>query len=559
MRKDQTNPAPNLAEIIRKRVADAYDRQEHRLIYDEMCYLHGVDSGIAHEDGKGSGRFHLYPSVRAVTKEIGRTQKTLKAAAAAQSRLMSATVMPEIAGVDSVRRELIRQYWLTRYQGTKSKHGSIQGPSRKAWLEGWLHGKGAVELGVVDGKDGRQRLHGRHCPATQIITDPYESDPRESRWVCFVYAIDPYEAEAKWGTEVVRRNLRTIEVGHGLESRRHQYVLVANYWDLGIGDDAPTRATFVGDIHVKPMETGRNVFEIIPAAWMVGLLLPNMLGPIGQVAMQRSAEMMINQILTAMRKRLSQPSFTYVAPDAFTPEAWEDMRQGRTERVLELENVIAQGTAVAGTTQAAQIDPMFLPMLQFAEQEFAEQSGMNEIDRGAGGRVERTKYEVALMQSATEANRSGAVFSTIGYLRDLMDVSFRIAKGYDREEWVATYQGKPLLVNNPTAPTTAMSQVLKDLPQIVVDQAALTAPDNQLKRAQELAHLKELAPFVGQTVNPETFMRRMFEVLGIGEAEAWLMKPQPAQQNELPGTPGDNAQAGEMSPEMLAAAAAGEI
>lgn len=543
---------------IRDRVKEAYDRAAHRLIWEEMAYTHGVPPECLSSDGGGGGGcFFLFPDVRTNAKKIGQTNKTLKAATAAQSRLMSAMVAPELSGIDPIRRELIRQYWARRFTGTRDKLGGLEIACRSAWMEGFLHGYGCVELGVVNGQEG-QRVYGRHIPATQVIWDPHARDPREATWVCFVKAVNPEEAAARWTAEQIKGLVRTQQVKGGTETRKHEYVLVATYYDLGIGNAEPTQAIFLGDIDKPAAEVKRNPFGFIPAAWMVHTLLPGMREPIGQVAMQRSSEMMIQQIIEAMTKKLNQPSFTFMATDSFTEESQELIRAGKTERVLELTKE-ADARTVSGITQPAIMDPVYMPLLNFFMQEFGELANFDETNRGGGARIERTKYEVAMSQAASEANRSGAVYGTMRYLQSMMEAVFRIGKDYDREPWTAIYNGRPIPMNDPKQPTSSLSVVLKDMPEVLVDQQALTAPDNQLKKQQEMSQLQQLAPYVGKLINPETFVRRMLDVLGISEADSWMQMPEVPQgtQEGLPGTPGDVIAGGQLSPEMIAAMAAG--
>jgi|GEM_PF-3727518 len=501
---------------------DMFDRDFYNAVLEEQRYAFGGGDSFAVGTGD-FGDMPISPDVTSFYNKVGKVRMSMQAAMVAQSRVMSIEPEPGWTGLDEINVEVRKKWWHYRYHGMGG--GDPWGQAiQDAWMDGRQHGVGALESGLETNREtGLQRVTVGHVPALQVLWDPAARDPRRSRYAAVVKFLPFAVACARYGREHCERHKREEVANSGRGAKLMPYVPVTEFWSREFGDAEPTMAVTIGGLNNKPMRVRRNEFGGIPLAWMVHFLAPGMRKPIGQVALQRSAEEQIGDIIEYLKEVLATaPGMTMMRTDLLNPEQLERWREGAEISIFELDG--DPGGLPAWHIPGPQVDSSAVKLLEMMMQEFGRMSGLSEIDRGGTLQGDKTKFEIAQMQNAVSQNMSGTTFQTVRFLREAMTKVFDIAKRFDRDPFEVTVKGEIIAMNDPEDLNSQISAWLREPAQLVLTAESLTSQDDEAKRMRRMAQLERMAPYIGQLYHPFQFATEFLRTLGIQDVDKWLMQ-----------------------------------
>lgn len=508
---------------ITERLKQAYDRTWYEAVYREMLHTYGQDYASGHS-ATGSV-FTLFPDVTAETEKVGQVRKTLRAAVVARARLMSSEPEPELGGLDEIESQIWKGFWSARWRGEGDRYGSYAPDAQDAWLDGWMHGIGCLQVGMatVDkAGESYQKVTVRHSSLTCTVWDPVVRDPRQSRFVAFAHVMAAEDARNRFGEHVANHVQKW--------ANQWEYVLLFEYFDVGIGGEGPKHAWIAGDLGNSPFVVRPNPFgATLPAVWMTNVLMPGMRRHIGQVALQRATETAINQVVEYIRKVFKRgPGQRFVNTLAVPSEQVGLLRQGNPDQILEYSPVGGEGTPMF-EARASEVPVHALQLLEKMEQEFNEAAGQSELERGTLASGNRTAYEIETLQAAVAANNGGVTFFTTTFLRELIEKVYAIGRQYDTCPFDVMVMGEPVTFNDPEDKRSWMSLILQKPVKVTVGSEALTAADNDSKRLRRLALLEKAFPLVqAGVVDAHKYARYLLQTLGMADVETWLAQ-QPVQ------------------------------
>lgn len=505
-------------------IQEAWDKNWYDAVLGEQVYAYGGVQQTSGSAGMGWDQMPISPDVTSTYQEVGKVRLSLQAAYVAQSRIMSSEPEPGFEGLDEIEITVRQGYWRNRYHGLSG--GQPWGQSgQDVWMDGRQHGVGAMQIGLETNRDTElQRTACQHVPILQMMWDPKARDPRRSEYVAAVKFLAPEVAFARYGRLHCERHVRTYPIsGDSRMGRQVSVVPVIEFFSTWIGDREPTEAICIGNLSSKPMAVKSNSVGI-PFAFMVHFLCPGMRKPIGVVAMQRSAEEQINDVIGYLKAVLAMaPGQTYVNTKALDPEQVEGWKNGQSYSVMEVTDEQLT-SAPAWHVPGPEVDSSAVKLYELMTQEFGRQSGLSELDRGGSLQGDKTKFEVAQMQSAVAQNMGGTTFQTVRFLREWMVKVFQVGKMYDRDRFSLTLKGEAIELNVAGEFDSHISKWLSKEAPLVLAAEDLTSADDESKRMKRMAQLERLAPLVGRGIDPLQYVTEMLRTIGIQDVEKWLQK-----------------------------------
>lgn len=304
------------------------------------------------------------------------------------------------------------------------------------------------------------------------------------------------------------------------------------------------------------MANRKNPFGRIPGAFMRHTMLSGVGRPLGQVAMQQSPERLMNRILDMMLERTKQgPGMMYMNPALLTQESQEALRRGDYAKILEMAGPDTTNPPV-GYVALPSTDGALLQMYDKAEQMFDEH-GVARTEAGQLSTREKTKYEIQQAMAQARQGRGNLAHQTLVYLRDLMRVTFEIARDFDRDPFLAHVFGEAVEMNG-ESPTSSLGYAFKEDAEIQLGTAALTNEDDSVKRAAMQEQLAGIAPYVqGGHLSLKRFLEETLRAAGFTDTEQW-MDAEPAQPAQGASGPQDGMAPGQEDPVAAMAAMLGQ-
>ena len=179
------------------------------------------------------------------------------------------------------------------------------------------------------------------------------------------------------------------------------------------------------------------------------------------------------------------------------------------------------------------LDANLLQYLQYQANSYSVESGLSELDRGVMQSRRTTATEVDYVQNISNANRGHEALQVTLFLRRLAELVFFIGRKFDRAPITIKLKGNSVKLNDPSVPDSWLDNIIGESEyRVLVDTEALTSTDSRYKKAMELASLRELAPLVGQTIDPIAYTKKVLELVGDSNYDDWLIQPQ---QPQMPG------------------------
>ncbi|MBS1721397.1 MAG: hypothetical protein JSS66_00150 [Armatimonadetes bacterium] len=518
---------------ISLRLQQSFDPLYYQGLYEELCYAYGSELGS--DIQTVAGRVPIYPDIRAQWVESGSTRKILTTSYMAVSRYISSEPCPsDFEGLDPILTQVRQEFWRSRYRGDLDSTGHWSREVADTWHEGDVLGVGCIRVGLTtDRRSGLQKVTVRHSPILQTLWDCHEKNPYRSKYVAFATLMSPEEASAIYGEQRVKPFIQTL--GNYGTGTGYQVVRIWEYFDVGIGRCKPTKATFIGDISGDPIKVEPNPFGILPCSWYINFLPDHCKRPIGRIAMQRPSQDAINDVMHYLRKNFqSGQGIDIVDTNSLSEEGLEQWRSGDPDAIIETDKALDTPPILRVPGRA--VPQGVLEYLAEVTKEFNSTSNFSELDRGALLNSKRTATEIATLQNALNLNTSLTTKNTLEYLETLMRVVYEIAKQWDRAPVTVKIDGRSLKLNDPSEPISQLHKYLEQEARIVLSSDVVTAEDDRLKRMEAQQTLMQLLPLVGQSIDPEWFVRQLLEAAGVKDIDAAIQQTQQGQTvGQMPG------------------------
>ena len=517
---------------VKERILAGFDRKYYDSIYTQQCYAFGQkwDSKPSYlAESSASDDIPIYPDVRVTHLAIGQSRRILNASIRTLSRVLSRAPEPKFPQVDEVTNEVRRTFWLANANGNRGVPTRWLQQLQYAFVEGDTLGVGCVKHGLrTHPRSGRQMVDMRHVPVLQTIWDPFEFDPRNSKWAA-VASYVPYEvAKNLWGKKKADRHKR--EWTTTVDSRSAQFVRVIEYWDVGYAGDGPAYCIFVGDL--EDGEVGENDLGFIPLSFCVNYVAPGMRRPIGRAVMQMSSQELINDIEKYLRVTMKRgPAIDIYMEEMFDEAALARWRAGDSSQPLAIKEGMVDDVRKAFTRIGA-MDPGqgALALFAIAERQHNDDSNQTEQSRGnaLGGRT--TAREVSALVSKVNENASLTDQQANEFLVDAVKNTMSAALAGDAHPVSLDIFGSNILFNDPSDPMMDIANWLsEDSGTVLIDLESTSAEDDLLKRQVKKEDLMFLSPLVGVTLDPDTYSEEMLEAIGEKDIERWRIKQAPQQ------------------------------
>ncbi len=515
---------------LAERILQGYDRDHYDGIYAQMNYAFGNKwrTGPSYISTRfGNDEIPVYPDITVRKLEIGQSRRILNASHASLSRVLSRPPLPKFPQVDEVTEEVRRQFWLANANGNRGVPTKWLKQMQYAYVEGDTLGVGAVLHGMrTHPVSGLQIVDMLHVPALQVVWDPFESDPRNSKWVCVIRYLPAEVAEKRFGKSAVADHVRDWTVTSG--GKGAKFVRVFLYFDTGYAEDEPIKAVFVGDL--KDGKIKANDIGIIPVSFCVNYVAPGMRRPMGRVPMQMSTQEMINELERTMRDTIRKgAALDIYDPSVFDSDSIKRWKKGDKNADLEIDqSQVDDIKKIFMRIPGKEIPQTLLAFWGIQEEQYDSDSNQSDARRGQSAGSRTTAKEISLIQSNVNANSSLTGQMAVEFLQDAVSDSMHVALS-DLHPVDLDILGKNILFNDPEDSLSQMHHFLSEPSKVIIDLDAATAQDDAMKKQERVAELSVLEPWVipQPMLDPAKYQEELLEAIGVKNVQSWIVQPQP--------------------------------
>ncbi len=507
---------------IQNRVRQSYDRAYYDGIYKRQLFQLGQEwtSGIDKQELWDA--VPTYDDVRISSLRVGESMRILNTGYITMSRTMGKDPDPSFPHNDRTTAEIKRQFFLRADDRPGVDEGEWADVYPFAFSEGDQFGVGCVQIGLTKQKGtGRRAVTLQHVPLLQCLWDRFARNPAASRWAAVVHYMAPEDVKRLYGGKALDGNVR--QWNDGFDDQIYDVVRVIEYWDTGFGGGEPTYAVFVGNltgVGNKPVVHVRNVFEIIPLAFMTNYIVPGMKRPIGRVHMQQASQELINQIERRMIDIVSRGgSIDLIDEEAIDPSDWQLMLNGDKTARLRVTKQLQQNPWTR--IPAQEIEEGMLTLYSLMERQYQADSGLSEMDRGALSGVRRSATEIATMDTRLSLNQAWPQRQAAKFLRRVIERVLHVASVADEVPVDVYVNGALITLNLPGEPMSDVSNWLSQPSPVLISPESLTGEEDQQKMQRRLAFLTNMAGLglVGSTIDPVWFTEEYLKAGGKDEAK----------------------------------------
>lgn len=512
-------------EEIKERVLSGYDRAYYDGLYSQMAYAFGEkwNANSPYVSGAGySDDIPVYPAITAHLLEVGQSKRILETSYTILARVLSRAPSPDSPHVDEWTEEVRRQYWLANANGQRGLPTKWLKQLQYAFVEGDSLGVGCVKHGLRSHPhSGLQLAELQHVPVHQAIWDPFEFDPRNSKWVAVVSYLPLDVAKSRFGSAADRHVSSWKPNPNAVDTK---FVRIIEYWDVGYAGKEPAYVLFLGDMDEGKVEPNERGF--LGVSFCVNYVAPGMKRPIGRVSMQMCTQELINDIERYLRISMQQgPPVDVYDPSHFDPDSIARWKAGDQGAALEIADSIVDDVRTAFTRLPGKEVPQgVLALLNVAEKQYTADSNLSELDRGSITRSRRTLGEIAILQNAVDLNASLVGQMAVEFLQDAVRHTFMVGAHGDRQPIEMEVFGQSVVFNQPDVPRSRIANFLTGNLDVIIDLEATTAQDEDEKSAQRVQQLQALAPLVGVNVDPGKWRDEILAAMGERNLESWAMK-----------------------------------
>lgn len=530
------------AEEIKENMLD-FDIEYQQSLYNQVSYAIGEKMkryGTGATAGS-AGEYPIFPDIQPRFLRVGQSRRILNTEFIGMARTLQTEPEPESPQVDKWTGEVRKQFFLERFR----KHEWSE-QFAMAFMDGEATGVGCVQIGMtIDPDTGMPCVDLYHHHSYNIIFDRHERTPTRARWVVAVHYLPMLEAAFRFGEKAAQYET-TVE--SGTDGRPMRTVRVFEYWDRGIAGRLPTKAVVLGDIGNDPILIEANPFgACLPFGFFTFFTPPGMKRPMGRIPMQMAMQEALNDLEAYLRKQLKQPDFTLLDSQSLDPSDLQRVISGDIPNYVRVLKPVIQGMQnPAVRVSSTGIHQAVIYLQEMYERQFTADSGTTEFDRGMQAQSSRTLGENQLVDARGGVQASWSELQLAKFYQRSIEKVFYIASRVDRSPVPIDVFGTNYTVNGDD-PDSMIQAWLEEPSVVVIDAQSLRRQDGQMKTAQRLAQLNELAPHVGMGIDPVWFVTEKLKAIGESDPREAMggSEQAPQQQTSLPpgGMMPDNGQA----------------
>lgn len=472
-----------------------------------------------------------YPDVPPRRKNLAKSNRILNTAVIAASRMMGSDPLPTWMDIDPMTHEFRQEAFQRRYREQEMQEDTLRG-----WWDGYNLGVGAVQTGFLD-KDGGQVPGTAHINVTCLAWDPLCPSPVESDWIAATRFLPLEDAQAMYPSIGTQRTCQLITNQMGISM---EVVRIVEYWHRGNVAFAPTYCVFAGQLDYGPVRHQSNPWgNMIPVALYVHLCPPGMQRPVGQVWLQMASQIQLHEIEADMHdKFINGKSIDLIDPSKMDKQDWKKVKKGE-QRFIKLEPG-TDGQVAFVRIPEQQIAAASLQLLQYMESRTQEESGMNDLERGAPLSGERSATEISVLDARSQMNQAYVARQTALYMTRFVTILSKAFKIGDTAPCLVEYDGQPYVINgmdDENLLELTMAAVFDQETMVRVDQDSLTTAQSlQRKRAKAADFMQVLQTPYAQGIPPEFALEVLMKNLGLDAEWAKLEgQLQQAQAMPMPG------------------------
>ncbi len=522
---------------IHAALREAYIPEYYSSLYRQIKYAFGErweeDGGPV---GGDDGDFPDFPAVKVRQLPIGQSRRILNAQFVDLARNMYSPGDPEFPDVDRLIGQVRKGFFRKR-----SEQGEWDTARAAAFMEGNGLGVGFLQMGVVTNpKTGKKRVHLRHSPTCLTLWDPHQPSAGNATYVCFVQDLPLNQAIATYGPSIeAHKTVTKTRTGHELRTVR-----IFEYYDMGLGRWDATACVIAGRMTNEPIRRKASPWrDRLPFAYYEHLLPPMAARPIGRIPLMMPTQEAINEIEAYLRTCSKKRPVDVIDPKFVDPNDLARVENG-TSNVLRALVPIPAGQKALDRIPAESISPTAMQLYGILQQQFNEDSGTTEYDRGGQPEGARTAFEARSIQQGTARQGGWTDKQAAAFAVRTVEVVEAAAIVGDEDPFELNVLGHTIPFNDPAQPASDIAGFLSMPTRVLVDEASLRKQDALQEGATRVQQLQALAPLVGGAIDPQWFAGEMLRAIGEQNPETALVKTPPSplpSGGEGPGVRGPGA------------------
>lgn len=513
-------------EQIIEQLREGMDKGHLSSLHNKLVYAFGDGESNEAPGNEDGNKFPVFPDIKRRVFKKGSSQRIMQALYIAISRMRSSEATADWPQVDKFTSESRKQAFLERAR--PDADGEWNEEITQGFEDGYQLGRGGVQVGVLtDRETGLQRVSMNHRAATATIGDRNQRNPTKGEYIGFIHQMPAAQASVMFGRDFVERHV-TQQRGSMPGPERH-IVPVCEYYSLGYGGGEPTHCFVPGGLEEDPVMVGANPFgRLIPHAWFVGFLPSGLREPVGLIDMQIQSQAALNELEAHVRRRVNQKDFLFIDPSQLHAEDVKDLEGLVGGNVKVIRTKLPQGRGIE-YIKAPDLSRATQMLIEMVERQYAQDSGLSEVDRSVQSSGQRTKFEVSQLVQRSDSNRAAVLFQTTNYLRRVIEMTMLVGGMYDRAPLPIDVFGHNVLINDPEDPAMSFESMMSEKSRAVVTSDALTADDDRSKRDSRKGDLSWLYEVTsGAIASSPKFMEEALRAISEQDASEWLdgMQPQ---------------------------------
>jgi len=528
--------------VLGERIRGGIDVEYMDSLYKQHSYVVGEpwNRAATAPHNNNDGQWPDYPDIVNRTLEIGASRVILNNQFIGFTKQTFATPKPTFPELDEVTATVRQQFFLKRWRGTGRVAAQWSSHTEPTIWDGRGLGIGFTKVcAVTNPETGKQFVTLQHYPVWHVVYDPHVRNPYEARWICFLTYLDPDEAAEKFGEKARDKKVRLQDDYSGLS---FDVVKVYEYYDVGIGGKKPCMAVYLGDLNSEPEFKKENPYNgCLPVALYTHLLIPQVRRPVGRIVQQIALQEARNQAERQLREYLKQFPAEVIDPSKVDPDDLREYIAGRKTK-LKLTGV-PEGPVITRTA-APEIPQTLLQQINILDRELTASSGITDAERGNLNPTQRTATENQLIDSRSQVGAGRDRQQTLLYYTHLVEKVLEVARLFDRDPVLLDIEGQNIVFNDPAEPASFIKHFLEEPSVVLIDTTEMDADIAKAEKAQEMALLNQLFPFVGTVIKPEFVAERALKALGVQNVDEALIR-----KDMTPAMPGAEGQ--QLPPEIM--------
>ena len=507
-------------EQIVEQLREGMDGNQLLSLHRKLVYAFGDGESNTVPDTVDGSAFPVFADIARRVFKKGSSQRIMQALYIAISRMRSSEATADWPQVNKFNSESRKQAFLARAR--PDSDGEWNEEITQGFQDGYQLGFGGVQAGLVtDRETGLQRVSMNHRAATATIRDRNQRNPTKSQYIGYIHQMPAAEASVKFGRDFVERHV-TQQRGSMPGPERH-IVPVCELFSLGYGGGEPTHCFIPGGLDEEPVNVEANPFgRLLPQAWFVGFLPNGLRDPVGLIDMQIQSQAALNDLEAHVRRRVNQKDFLFIDPSQLQTADVTDLESSVGGNVKVIRTKLPQGRGIE-YIQAPDLSRATQMLIEMVERQYAQDSGLSEVDRSVQSTGQRTKFEVNQLVQRSDSNRAAVLFQTTNYLRRVIELTMHIGGMYDQAPLPIDVFGHNVLINDPDDPAMSFASMMAEESRAVVTSDALTADDDRSKRDSRKGDLGWLFEITnGAIATSPKFMEEALRAINETEPGEWL-------------------------------------